>query len=91
MRELNMREIGEVSGGLDLQLVLLGLGAIGLGATILATAGLATVPISIMSAAFAGEMVVAGSAMTLGAVGGAAIGTGITAKPSVAGTEDENS
>ena len=78
MRELTTNEIDQVSGGeLNLGHIATGVGVLAFGATILATAGLASVPFSLVGAATLGEGVIIGTAMTAGAVGGGFIGSGL--------------
>ncbi|MCB1644843.1 MAG: hypothetical protein KDI36_05295 [Pseudomonadales bacterium] len=75
-RELDLDEIEAVSGGADWDSIAAGVGVIGLGVTLLATAGLATVPVALVGAATAGELLTITVAMGLGATGGAIIGSG---------------
>lgn len=78
MRELNVMEIESVSGAVDWEKVAVGAAIVGLGVAIVATAGLAAVPVAVLGAATAGELVVAGAAVAAAAGGGAAIGSGLS-------------
>ena len=77
MYELSTLEIDQVSGAVDWGTVAAGAALVGLGVAIVATGGLAAVPVAVMGAAPAGELVVAGAAVAAAAGGGAAIGSGL--------------
>ena len=92
MRELTTNEVEQVSGGFDSNYFDLGFTAIGLGAALLVSGGLAGVPIAILGAATVGEVMLAGSAIALGATGGALVGTGISESAgSGSGLKDKDS
>lgn len=78
MRELTLLEIENVSGAVDWQTVAAGATILAVGVAIVATAGLASVPIAIAGAATVGELAVAGAGIAAAAGGGAAIGSGLT-------------
>lgn len=77
MQELNEIEIVSVSGGVDWEQIGIGVAIIGVGVAVVATAGLATVPLSLVGAATFGEILVGGSALAFAGAGGFAAGTGI--------------
>lgn len=92
MRDLTENEIQEVSGGyfvpsfsVNYSQLAVGLGMVGLGVAIVTSAGLATVPAAAFGAAFAGEMVVAGSGLALAGGGGLVMGGAVTTEFSSAG------
>jgi hypothetical protein len=77
MRELTEKEIQEVNGGADWEVLAAGLTIVSLGVVMAGTAGLATVPISLMVAATGGEILTAVTSMALAAGGGFVIGEAI--------------
>ncbi|RWJ04872.1 MAG: hypothetical protein EOR25_29945 [Mesorhizobium sp.] len=80
MRELNLAEMDQVAGGIEASTIAAGAGLIGLGLVIAGTGGLAAIPIGLMGAATAGEMMLAGAAISAAGGGGWLIGTGLRQK-----------
>ena len=80
MRELTQNELHEVNGGVDWEKVGIGVGIVSLGIVIAGTAGLATVPISILGAATTGEIFVALASLVSSGAGGVVIGYGVSSE-----------
>lgn len=78
MRELTQRELKEVSGALDAGTIGAGASLIGLGIGIAVAGSLALVPVGILlGAGTLGELLLAGSAVSLSAGGGYLAGAGL--------------
>ncbi len=85
MRELTVAEQRQVAGGdglgIDIKIdsngVSTGATLVGLSAAILATGGMAAVPVAVLGAATIGEVVLVGAAMATAAVGGAVMGSSV--------------
>lgn len=78
MRELTPRELDEVSGAVNASTVSAGASLIALGVGIAVAGGLALVPVGILvGAGTLGELLLAGSAVSLSAGGGYLAGTGL--------------
>jgi len=83
MRELNSNEIQDISGGgvdvgnIDMASIGLGVSILALGILVVASAGLATVPISALGAVTVGESIIVGTGITTSVTGGGLIGMGL--------------
>ncbi|MDO6477204.1 hypothetical protein Q4520_17420 [Alteromonas sp. 1_MG-2023] len=78
MREIDSEEILNISGGdVDWGQAAAAAGIIALGITVVATGGIATVPIGLMGAATAGELTLAGFGLVASAFGGFGIGAAV--------------
>ena len=75
MKELSKEDLNTVSGGdIDWGQAAAAAGIVALGVAVVATGGLASVPIGLFGAATAGEIAVAGFGLAASALGGFGIG-----------------
>jgi len=78
MRELTPQELDQVSGAVDTGAIGAGISLVGLGLGIAVAAGLALVPVGvILGAGTLGELLIAGSAVSLSGGGGYLVGSAL--------------
>jgi hypothetical protein len=78
MRELTVNEVENVSGGINRNEFLTGLGLFGFGLTLLGASALGGIPLLVLiGAGTLGEAIVAGTAITAGGAGGFLMGDGL--------------